>query len=204
MLKIGSVQKKILLILLGGVALSISGSQGAFPRVLRGIRKDWRYIDRQNLNRSLRSLCQQKLLEETRRSDGTVVLRLTEQGKRWAKYASLFGSTIKIKRPKKWDGLWRLVLFDIPEKKRVFRNILRDHLKAIGFIELQKSAFIFPFPCEKEIACLTELYNASRYVRIITIQDIDNKKELKKYFFSKPSADSVDADKIRISDISHG
>lgn len=194
MRKIGPVQQKILLLFLAAATLSLSGSKGAFPRVLKATRKEWRKVDQRNFNRSLRSLCQQKLLEETRRPDGTIVMRLTKQGKRQARYTNLFGSTIKIKRPKNWDKLWRLVLFDIPEKKRMFRNILRDHLKTIGFIELQKSAFIFPFPCEKEIACLTELYNAERHVRIVTVQHIDNEKELKKHFFS-PSKKSSENSK---------
>lgn len=185
MRKIGVVQQKILILLLGGITLSLSGSKGHSSRVFKAIRKEWRRIDQNNFNRSLQSLCQQKLLEETRRADGTVIFKLTEQGKRYASYTNLFGSTIKIKRSKKWDSLWRLVLFDIPEKKRAFRNILRDHLKTIGFIELQKSAFIFPFPCEKEIACLTELYNATPFVRIATLQNIDNEKELKQHFFKK-------------------
>lgn len=187
MLKIGPVQQKILILLLGGLTIGFSGSKSHSPRVLKAIRKEWRRVDRYNFNRSLRSLCQQKLLEETRQSDGTIVLRLTEQGKQQAHYTNLFGSKIKIKRPKKWDGLWRLILFDIPEKKRNFRDILRDHLKKIGFRELQKSAFIFPFPCEKEISHLTELYGATQFVRIVTVQNIDNTKELKQYFFKTNS-----------------
>lgn len=185
MRKIGVIQQKILVLLLGGVTLSLSGARGHSSRVFKAIYKEWHRIDQQNFNRSLRSLCEQKLLKETRHPDGTITLRLTEQGKRYASYSSLFSSTIKIKRPKEWDKLWRLVMFDIPEKKRVFRNILRSHLKTIGFIELQKSAFIFPFPCEKEIACLTELYNATAYVRVATLQTIDNEKVLKQHFFSK-------------------
>lgn len=185
MRKIGVIQQKILILLLGGVTLSLSGARGYSSRVFKAIYKEWRRIDQRNFSRSLRSLCEQKLLEETRHPDGAITLRLTEQGKRYASYSSLFGSTIKIKRPKKWDKLWRLVIFDIPEKKRAFRNILRSHLKTIGFIELQKSAFIFPFPCEKEIACLTELYNATSFIRVATIQTIDNEKTLKQRFFSK-------------------
>lgn len=185
MRKIGPVQQKILLLFLGAATLSLSGSKGAFPRVLRATRKEWRKIDQRNFNRSLRSLCQQKLLEEIVRPDGTITLKLTEQGKRQARYTDLFGSTIKIKRPKKWDGLWRLIIFDIPEKKRAFRNILRNHLKEIGFRELQQSAFIFPFPCEQEIACLTELYGAESFVRIATLKSIDNEHLLKQHFFKK-------------------
>lgn len=185
MRKVGVVQQKILILLLGGITLSLSGARGHSSRVFKAVRKEWRRIDRRNFNRSLRSLCEQKLLQETRRPDGTVTLKLTEQGRRYASYSSLFGSTIRIKQPKKWDGLWRLVMFDIPEKKRAFRNILRGHLKTIGFIELQKSAFIFPFPCEKEIACLTELYNAASFVRVATVQAIDNEKSLTQRFFPK-------------------
>jgi CRISPR-associated endonuclease Cas2 len=183
MRKIGVVQQKILILHLGGITLSLSSARGHSSRVFKAIYKEWHRIDQQNFNRSLRSLCEQKLLKEMRHPDGTIALRLTEQGKQYASYSNLFGNTIKIKRPKKWDKLWRLVMFDIPEKKRAFRNILRGHLKTIGFIELQKSAFIFPFPCEKEIACLTELYNASSFVRVATIQTIDNEKDLKQYFF---------------------
>jgi len=185
MRKIGIVQQKILVLFLGTIACGLSGSKGAFPRILKATRQEWRRIDQRNFNRSLRSLCEQKLLKETRHSDGTITLKLTEQGKQQARYTNLFGSTIKMNRPKKWDGLWRLVLFDIPEIKRVFRDVLRNHLKKIGFRELQQSVFIFPFPCEKEIACLTELYNAESFVRIATLQSIDNEKELKRQFFSK-------------------
>lgn len=183
MRKIGPVQQKILIVLLSGVTLGLSGSKGAFPRILKAARKEWQRVDQRSFNRSLRSLCEQKLLEETRQPNGTVVLRLTEQGKKQARYADLFGSTIKIKQPKKWDGLWRLVLFDIPEKKRAFRDVLRQHLKEIGFHELQQSVFIFPFPCEKEITYLTELYSAEPFVRIATLQSIDNESQLKEHFF---------------------
>ncbi len=67
-------------------------------------------------------------------------------------------------------------MFDIPEKKRLFRDILRNHLKNIGFKELQQGIFLFPFPCESEMASLIKLYHATRHVRIITTQKIDNQK----------------------------
>lgn len=185
MRKIGPIQKKILTLFLGTVALSLSGSKGVFPRILKATRKEWQKIDQRSFNRSLRALCEQKLLAETVRPDGTITLTLTEQGKRQARYSDLFGSTIQVKRPKKWDGLWRLVLFDIPEKQRMFRDVLRNHLKIMGFQELQQSVFIFPFPCEKEITCLTELYNATPFVRVATLRTIDNGKDIEQHFFSK-------------------
>lgn len=42
---------------------------------------------------------------------------------------------------KKWDGVWRLVIFDIPENQRKLRSILRSRLKLWGFIQWQKSVW---------------------------------------------------------------
>jgi CRISPR-associated endonuclease Cas2 len=185
MKKLGPVQQKILLMFLGGVALGCSGSPTQYYSTLRKIRKEWRGIDQRSFNRSVRSLHTQKLLQEIRRADGSITLRLTQDGRMRAGFVQLFGGAIRIKRQKVWDGLWRIVIFDVPEKKRVFRNILRNHLKTIGFEELQHSVFIFPYPCEKEIKSLVELYSATQYVRIITAKAIDNEKEIQRHFFTK-------------------
>ncbi len=190
--RLGPTQQKLLLLFFGGLAIGLaSNSPKAYFRTVRKVIEAWEDIDQRSFNRSIRSLCEMRLLEEIRRPDGTITLRLTDQGKRYAKREEFFGSTLQIKRPKKWDHLWRIVSFDIPEKKRLFRDILRNHLKTIGFKELQHSVFIFPFPCESEMLALTELYNATRYVRIITAQKIDNETALKKHFFSKQQKPSV-------------
>lgn len=183
--KIGPTQEKVLLLLLSGVALGFAGTPTQSWRILFGIPREWERINRANLRRSLRTLATEELLEEVRKKDGTVVLQLTEMGKKRANYLNLFGKSIKIRKPKQWDKYWRIVLFDIPEKKRQFRDILREHLKKIGFQELQHSVFIFPYPCEKEIGCLVDLYGAKEYVRVLTVRKIDNEEELKKKFFRK-------------------
>lgn len=183
--KIGPTQEKILLLLLSGIALGFAGTPTQSWRILFGIPKEWKRINQANLKRSIQSLATQELLEEVRKKDGSVVLRLTERGKKRANYLRFFGTTIKIQKPKQWDKYWRIVLFDIPEKERQFRDILREHLRAIGFRELQHSVFIFPYPCEQEIECLVNLYGAKPYVRILTVKTIDNEKELKKQFFRK-------------------
>ncbi|NCQ06287.1 MAG: hypothetical protein GW815_01875 [Candidatus Moranbacteria bacterium] len=185
MQKLGPAQQKILLLFLGGVALGCSASPTQYYSTLRKIRKEWRWIQQQSFNRSLRSLHKQKLLEEIYHKDGTISLRLTADGRARANFFQLFGSTIKIKQQKKWDGLWRIVMFDVPEEKRLFRDILRNHLKNIGFKELQHSVFVFPYPCEKEISSLVKLYTAIPYVRIITAKTIDNESEIKRSFFKK-------------------
>jgi len=183
MYRFGPVQKKILLALLGGVALGLSASPRGYYRTLRVLKKDWQKINRQNYINSIRRLSAEKLLEEKKNPDGSFKLVLTAKGKQEAKKLSLLGSSISFKKPERWDGKWRLVVFDIPENERTFRNILRQHLKDLDFFKLQNSVFVSPHPFEKPILELTRLYRAEAYVRVITALKIDNEKRLRRRFF---------------------
>ena len=87
-----------------------------------------------------------------------------------------------IKKPKRWDGKWRIVLFDIPEKIRKTRDIFRHHLNQLEFYEFQKSVFVHPFDCHDEIDYLIEFYNARKFVRFIVAESLDNELHLKKKF----------------------
>lgn len=182
MYKFGPVQQKMLLMLLGGVALGFSYSPAQYFRTFRKLRKEWNKIDQRNFNRSIKRLAQEKLIEEKILQDGSFKLVLTSDGKRQAKTLSLLGSFIKFKKPKRWDGKWRIVLFDIPEKDRLFRDILREHLYALNFFKLQHSVFVSPHPFEKPIMELVALYAAEPYVRVVTASVIDNETKLKKHF----------------------
>lgn len=183
MYKFGSIQQKILLTLLGGVALGCSLSPSQYFKTLRQVRREWKNIDQRNFNRSLRALSREKFVEEKESADGSFKLVLTASGKKQAKKLDFIGKAINFKKPKHWDGKWRVVLFDIPEKDRLFRDILRDHLYKLKFRKLQHSVFVSPYPYENSILELTELYGAQRYVRVITGTKIDNESDLKKHFF---------------------
>lgn len=169
--------------LLGGVALGLSPSPRQYFRTLRKLRKEWNKINQDNFNRSFRRLSQEKLIEEKILPDGSFKLVLTKKGKLEAKKLSLLGSSIKFKKPKRWDGKWRIVLFDIPERDRAFRDILREHLRELKFFKLQHSVFVSPYPFEKPILDLVSLYSAGPYVRVVTASYIDNASKIKNHFF---------------------
>ena len=59
---------------------------------------------------------------------------------------------------------------------------LRLHFKEIGLIELQKSVFVSPYPCSREIEFILEFYNAKKHVRFILAKKIDNQLHLMKKF----------------------
>lgn len=182
MYRFGQTKKKILLALLGGVSLGLSSSPRQYFTNLRKIRKEWKKISQGNFDRSIKALSREKLIEERILPDGSFKLVLTDKGKKQAGKLDLVGNSINLKKPKKWDGKWRIVIFDIPEKDRDFRDILRNHLRELKFFKLQNSVFISPHPFEKMMLDLVHLYSAEPYVRVITAESIDNEDMLKRHF----------------------
>ena len=56
-----------------------------------------------------------------------------------------------LKEKDKWDGRWRLVIFDIPETQRDVRDRLRRALKRLGMGILQASVWITPNDIKNEV-----------------------------------------------------
>jgi len=83
----------------------------------------------------------------------------------------------------KWDEKWRAVIFDVPEVSRRDRDFLRRELLWIGFKELQKSVWIYPYEIEKELKALLELWKAdfAGDIRFLAIENMDD-RDLREYF----------------------
>lgn len=88
---------------------------------------------------------------------------------------------------KKWDGKWRVIIFDIPEMRRRDRDFLRRELKWIGFIELQKSVWVFPYNTEEEIIALLRLWELEFKgdIRFLVAERISGEETLRKQFGSR-------------------
>ena len=112
--------------------------------------------------------------------DGQQILTLSEEGEKRVLQFNL--DKVVIKRPRKWDGYWRLVLFDIPEKHKLGREALRSKLKQLGFYQLQKSCFIHPFDCKSEITFISEIFEVAPYVNFILVKDLEGASQLAKSF----------------------
>ena len=107
-------------------------------------------------------------------------VRLVENGKIKALRYEL--GDLQIETPTSWDGKWRVVVFDIPDKKRRARDALREKLQKMHFYPLQKSVWVHPYPCEKEIQFLCEFFEITPYVNIIVADNIYDDIKLRKYF----------------------
>lgn len=145
-------------------------------------KKDSKYknVDVKRLSRSLAGLNKNKIII-LKEVDGKFVVKLTESGKKIVNEIQF--ENMKIDRPKIWDKKWRIIIFDIPEAGgRIARDALRGKLQKLGFYLIQKSVWVYPYPCEKEVQLLCEMFNIGPYVNIITAEKIYNDDAMRKYF----------------------
>lgn len=177
---LGDVQKKVLVLLSAGIGLSFSRSAKTHYRIIKNSYKEWQKINRDSLHKAIKSLYRSKLVEWKENPDDSITLTLTHKGKN--KSLTYNPDNLKIETPKKWDGRWRVVTFDIPESYRKARDTLRVHLKQMGFYEFQKSVLVHPYPCGDVIDFLIEFYNIRRHVRQILAIGLDNELDLKNHF----------------------
>jgi DNA-binding transcriptional regulator PaaX len=155
---------------------SVVGNAMQCFKMFNGSKK---YSSRQ-IRSAVESIKRQKLVEYVRDKDGKTVVKITKKGK--AKLRAFSIDLIEIKKPKKWDGKWRLVMFDIPMRFTKGREALRYHLKELNFFQFQKSAWIYHYPCEDEIIFIADFFGVGKYVEILTVESVLRDGELKKHF----------------------
>ncbi len=87
-------------------------------------------------------------------------------------------------KTKHWDGLWRGIIFDIPEAKRIDRDFLRKELALMGCKEIQKSVWVTHLDIEKELMMILKFWKKdfSGDIRFLMIQTISEEEGIKEYF----------------------
>lgn len=173
-----NIREKILLLLIGGVAFGYSLTPQRQWRVLKTISREWNKLNKKELRQGIDYLYRLKFIEKETKN-GVINIIPTKKGK--LQLLNMRLENIKNKK-EKWDGKWRMVAFDIPEKNRRGRDVLRGKLKKIGFYELQKSILLTPYDCRKEIKELVDYFDLGKYVRFGVLEFIDNEIYFKNVF----------------------
>lgn len=179
--KRGELTKQILLALSFGIVITtvmvLPGSGEMFRPLIRLLKKF--KTKKQNFVKSIKAMKRDRLIDF--KEDGKISkIVILEKGREKLLKYNL--DNLEIKKPKKWDGIWRIVTFDIPESEKRARNALRLKLKELGFYQLQKSVFIHPYPCLNEIQFIEEIFKVSPYVNFIEAQKIEGDEWLKSKF----------------------
>ncbi len=111
-------------------------------------------------------------------------LRLTPRGEK-----QLLSLSATIARPpilKRWDEKWRVLIFDIPERRRAVRDKIRGMLLSSGFIRLQDSVWVFPYPCEEFVALLKADVGVGKDMLYLIVDSLENDLHIKKAFKLPP------------------
>lgn len=163
---------------LGGTLTIIFTTPGRAPFALQKYMKN-NNVSNSELKRSIKAMTEDGLIS-MKEKDGQITVRLLKNGKEKALKYQI--DTMKIKKPKKWDKKWRIVMFDIPERKKLARDILKHKLDELGFQPIQKSVYAYPFSCEDEIDFISAVYEIRPYVKIIRADKIFNEEKLLRHF----------------------
>lgn len=174
------IVKEILIWLVFAGAICITASSPYFVRNLLNNYKRLKKYPRKKIGDTFYNLKRQGLIE-IKREGSQIYISLTKDGKRKAGIFQI--NNFKIKRPKKWNKKWSVVIFDIAQLKKIYREAFRGKLKELGFYPLQKSVWIHPFNCRAEIELLRDFFGLSENeIRLIIAEDIGDDKKLKNFF----------------------
>lgn len=135
--------------------------------------------DNYRIKRTILEL-KKKRLVDVYEKDGKEVVEITELGKKRVLEYDL--DDMKLKVPKKWDGFWRIVSFDIPESKKRGRDALSHKVKELGMYPVQKSMFVSPYPCKDEIDFIGEFFDVRKYIIYMRVKELEGATNLKKIF----------------------
>ena len=174
------ITKDIFYWLLTAGAVSIAATSPYFITSLLKSGKNFKKYPKQKLSNTFCKLRKSGLININRKNH-QIYISLTEEGKKKAGWMQI--DALKIARPQKWDKKWRLVMFDIAQLKKLYREAFRGKLKEMGFQPFQKSVWICPFECEPEIELLKKFFGFSeRELKLIVAENIGDEAEWKKIF----------------------
>jgi len=177
--------REVLKIIGAGLFLGASLMAPNLPKALKPYAKDsadfelWKRFNIPYLKRTLHRLEKQKLVESSE-ENGKQIVKITDSGRRRVLKFAL--DEIEIKKPKKWDGKWVLVSYDIPEHLASIRNFFSDYLKFWGFYPLQESVWLHAYSCEKEVDFLREYLGIGEHVRVMIVSKIENNQVFRDFF----------------------
>ncbi|MBI4080276.1 MAG: hypothetical protein HY430_00730 [Candidatus Levybacteria bacterium] len=152
------------------------------PRILKPFlqkqQKKWGHFDRRRLKAEIKRLRKIGVIDEAV-EDGETVFKLSQKGREKVLKYKLEALALQ---KEKWDGKWRLVVYDIPKGKKNQADAFRRLLKKLQLLQLQKSVYLTPYACRDEVDFLKSLYSIEEHVTLLTISGIEHEVSYKKYF----------------------
>jgi len=163
-------------IVIGAVAGALAPNIGQLLRFFPGHKKGARF--NYQLKSALSKLATKGLIVFVE-ENGKKYARLTDAGKR---AFALERARIGIVKKKRWDRRWRIVVFDIPERRKNARTRLRTFMQECGFVRLQNSVWVYPYDCEDLIALAKTEFHIGADALYMIVEQIEQDKHLRTHF----------------------
>ncbi len=162
---------------IGGVVILASLNPYFGIKAIGAINKELKRRKWREIQKNLYRFKQQGLARVEPNNDGTYSVSLTRVGQKELTKYDL--DTLKINNNEGWDEIWRVFLFDIPARKKAARAILLSKLKELGFVMLQRSVWVHPFPCRNELAVIAKAFEIEPYIRFHEAYDMSHEEKIK-------------------------
>lgn len=132
-----------------------------------------------SINRHVYRLWRRGLVDIKDTSEGKTVT-ISDMGQKEILKFDIYN--MEIPEQKHWDHRWRLVMFDISSDHVKKGREFRWKLKNMGFFQMQKSVYIYPYPCFKQLKYLREVYGIPHMVKLALCERLENDEDLRKIY----------------------
>lgn len=135
---------------------------------------------KERISQKYSELIAKGLFERRRTADGVEIV-LTEKGKEFGEELALKEQFLT-QKPRKWDFKWRVIMFDIWERRRSVRDKLRIALSEFGFAKLQDSVWVYPHPSEDVLIFLRKSLKLGPSILYMVVDEIEHDEHLRNHF----------------------
>jgi len=148
------------------------------PNVLGSLEKSGLSMTRRRVESI--TAARKRLLQEGLIQEHNGFLTITEKGSRELRL--LDSGMYQLKKQKRWDGRWRVLIFDIPEKRKSIRFKLRHTLREVGFVRLQDSVWLYPYACDDFVALLKSDFKTGKDLLYMIVDSLEGDAPFRKHF----------------------
>lgn len=101
-----------------------------------------------------------------------------------------FIDQLTIPTEKPWNDQWYIILYDIPARHSQSRYLLTAQLKRLGFLMIQGSTWVYPYPASEVLEKIITYTNLQPFVSYGTVSSFDpiTTRKLRRHFGSQLTA----------------
>jgi hypothetical protein len=159
----------------GAVGMSV-----LMPGLARVLSPALRHQQRSSFKQRVDRLRERKLVKISGDRENEPVVEITKDGVKEALQYKI--EEMEIPRPARWDGKWRVVIFDIADGKKRQRDQFREKLLELDFYPLNESVYVHAFPCFDEVEFIRQIYFVGGEVQYMLVEKMEDDFALKSFY----------------------